>query len=43
MMETGRLRRWLYDRAMAACAPFADKPRTQWTGSDRLRLPLRTG
>ena len=36
MQETGALRRGLFQRAMAACAPLADKPRGQWTLADRL-------
>ena len=36
MQETGPLRRALYGRAMAACAPLADKPRAQWSLGERL-------
>ncbi|AVP56530.1 AMP-dependent synthetase/ligase [Pulveribacter suum] len=35
MQETGRLRRALYARAMAACAPLADKPREEWSLAER--------
>ncbi|WP_313071557.1 AMP-binding protein [Melaminivora sp.] len=37
MQETGRLRRALYARALAACAPLADKPREQWSLAERAR------
>ena len=37
MQETGALRRRLYDKALAACAPLAEKPRGQWTVAERLR------
>ena len=37
MMETGGLRRALYQRAYAACTPLAEKPRAQWTLGDKLR------
>ncbi len=40
MQETGRLRRALFERACAACAPLAEKPRSQWTLSERLRYGL---
>ncbi|MCK9515707.1 MAG: AMP-binding protein [Ottowia sp.] len=43
MMETGRLRRWLFDRAMITCAPFADKPRSQWRAGERLRFAVAYG
>jgi long-chain acyl-CoA synthetase len=36
MQETGRLRRALYDKALAACAPLAQKPRSQWSVAERL-------
>ncbi len=36
MQETGPLRRALYARAMALCAPLADKPRAQWSLGERL-------
>jgi long-chain acyl-CoA synthetase len=36
MMETGGLRRTLYQRAYAACAPLAEKPRAQWSLGDKL-------
>ena len=35
MQETGRLRRALYERALAACAPLADKPRQEWSLAER--------
>jgi len=37
MQETGRLRRAIYSRAMAATAPLAEKPRKHWTIGERLR------
>lgn len=37
MQETGKLRRALYEQALAACAPLAEKPRSQWTLAERLR------
>ena len=37
MQETGRLRRALYARALAACAPLADKPREAWSLLERAR------
>ena len=37
MQETGRLRRALYTRAMAACALLADKPREAWSLPERAR------
>ncbi|WP_367066919.1 AMP-binding protein [Oryzisolibacter sp. LB2S] len=37
MQETGALRRRLYERALAACAPLAEKPRGQWSLAERLR------
>ncbi|MBO9680295.1 MAG: AMP-binding protein [Acidovorax sp.] len=40
MQETGGLRRALYARAMAACAPLAEKPRAQWSLGERLRHTL---
>lgn len=40
MQETGRLRRALFARAFAACAPLAEKPRAQWTPGERLRFGL---
>ena len=36
MQETGPLRRTLYRRAMAACAPLAEKPRRQWSLAEHL-------
>ena len=38
MMETGSLRRKLYDKAYAACTPLAEKPRASWTLGDKLRF-----
>lgn len=40
MQETGRLRRALYQRALAACAPLAEKPRSAWTLGDKARHAL---
>ena len=40
MQETGRLRRALYDRALAACAPLAEKPRASWSLGERARFAL---
>jgi len=40
MQETGRLRRALFERAMAACAPLAEKPRRDWSAGERLRFAL---
>ncbi|WP_313084619.1 AMP-binding protein [Pulveribacter sp.] len=40
MQETGALRRGLYARAMAGCAPLADKPRAQWSLLERARYAL---
>ena len=37
MQETGALRRALYQRALADCAPLAEKPRSQWRLGERLR------
>lgn len=36
MQESGPLQRWLFDRAMAACAPFAHKAAAQRTAGERL-------
>ncbi|MFD0667227.1 AMP-dependent synthetase/ligase [Ramlibacter sp. MAHUQ-53] len=36
MQETGRWRRWLYERAMAACEPFAHKAAAQRTPREAL-------
>ena len=36
MLETGPLRRKLYQQALAACTPLAEKPRSQWTLTERL-------
>ena len=38
VMETGGLRRKLYDHAYAACLPLAEKPRQQWSLGDKLRF-----
>lgn len=43
MQETGPVRRWLFARAMAACAPLAEKPRRDWTLAERLRFALAYG
>lgn len=40
MQDTGRLRRTLYRRALATCAPLAEKPRARWTPGERLRFGL---
>lgn len=40
MQETGALRRALYARALAACAPLAEKPHSQWSVGERLRYAL---
>jgi len=40
MQETGALRRALFARAMAACAPLAEKPRKAWSVAERLRFAL---
>ena len=37
MQETGALRRALYQRALADCAPLAEKPRSRWSLGERLR------
>ena len=37
MQETGALRRALYQRALADCAPLAEKSRSQWSLGERLR------
>ncbi|MDR0203256.1 MAG: AMP-binding protein, partial [Delftia acidovorans] len=36
IQETGRLRQALYRRALAACAPLAEKPRSSWSLMERL-------
>ncbi|UJB65846.1 long-chain fatty acid--CoA ligase [Acidovorax sp. YS12] len=43
MQETGALRRALYQRALADCAPLAEKPRSQWTMLERLRHAAHYG
>jgi len=40
MQETGRLQRALFGRAIAACAPLAEKPRNAWTLAERARFAL---
>ncbi len=40
MQETGALRRGLFERGFAACAPLAEKPRSRWTLAERLRFAL---
>jgi long-chain acyl-CoA synthetase len=40
MQETGALRRWLYDRALAACAPFAHKSAAQRSAGEGLVFGL---
>lgn len=40
MQETGRLQRWLYQRALAACAPFLEKSPAQYTTAERLTHAL---
>ena len=36
MQETGALRRRLFERALAACGPLAEKPRGAWTFTEKL-------
>ncbi len=43
MQETGALRRALFERALAACAPLAEKPRASWTLAERLRFACAYG
>ncbi|MBE2244124.1 MAG: long-chain fatty acid--CoA ligase [Burkholderiaceae bacterium] len=40
MQETGRLRRRLFERALRACAPLAEKPRRDWSALERLTYAL---
>jgi long-chain acyl-CoA synthetase len=40
LQEAGRLQRLLFARAMAACAPLAEKPRAAWTLAERGRFAL---
>lgn len=40
MQETGRLRRWLYERALVACEPFAFKAARQRTLREQLTFSL---
>jgi long-chain acyl-CoA synthetase len=43
MQETGALRRALFERALAACAPLAEKPRASWSLAERLRFACAYG
>src|SRR5690606_22513290 len=40
MQETGRVRQWLFNRAMSACEPLAIKPKAQWQPGERLTYRL---
>ena len=40
MQEAGRLQRALFRRALAACAPLAEKARSDWTLAERARFAL---
>jgi long-chain acyl-CoA synthetase len=40
MQESGALRRWLFARALTACAPFAEKAASQRTPGERLTYAL---
>jgi long-chain acyl-CoA synthetase len=40
MQEAGKLRRWLYERGIAACKPFAEKSASRRTLGERLRYGL---
>lgn len=40
MQESGSVQRWLFDRAMASCAAFADKSADRRTPGERLRYAL---
>ncbi|RIX74693.1 AMP-dependent synthetase/ligase, partial [Acidovorax cavernicola] len=40
MQEAGRLQRALFRKAIAACAPLAEKPRSDWTLAERSRFAL---
>jgi len=40
MQETGSIRRALWERICTACAPLADKPRSQWRWSEHLRFAI---
>jgi len=40
MQETGRLQRALFRKAIEACAPLAEKPRSAWTLAERGRFAL---
>ncbi len=42
MIEAGGLRRWLFDRAVAACEPFAEVPPAQRSLGQRLTFALCT-
>ncbi|MDO9199044.1 long-chain fatty acid--CoA ligase [Rhodoferax sp.] len=36
LQEAGGLRRWLFNKAFAACKPLAEKPRSAWTVGETL-------
>ncbi|WP_434641764.1 AMP-dependent synthetase/ligase [Achromobacter piechaudii] len=40
MQEAGRLQRWLYQRALARCAPFLEKSPAQYSAGERLTHAL---
>ncbi|MBY0364171.1 MAG: AMP-binding protein [Phreatobacter sp.] len=40
MYEARPLQKWLYKTAFDRCAPFADKPRSQWTLAERATYAL---
>jgi long-chain acyl-CoA synthetase len=40
MYEAKPLQKWLYAKAFALCAPFADKPRSQWSLVERAKHGL---
>ena len=40
MQETGAARRWVFERALAAAAPLAEKDRTRWSLAERTRFAL---
>ncbi|HDZ38286.1 MAG TPA: long-chain fatty acid--CoA ligase [Marinobacter sp.] len=40
MQETGRLRQWLFNRAMSACEPMATKPKATWSLGEQLTYRL---
>ncbi|SFR67977.1 long-chain acyl-CoA synthetase [Marinobacter daqiaonensis] len=37
IQETGRIRQGLFNRAMTACGPLANRPKDRWSFSDRVR------